>query len=371
LKNFNICILEYVASSYATSIKLIPITFLNKRTPQTKILRQMKTNRDLFEEAIADAKAVKEMAIANAKAALEESFTPHLNKMLSAKLQEMEVEEENVEMYEEEEPTMEAETSQVDEEIDLEELLSNLDEMEVDETDMHEAEVDENVELTEAEEEEAEEAEEEEAEEAVNLEDMSEEDLKDFIEDVIKDMVSAGELEAGHEGMEDEEEVASEDEDEEINIDEVVNDLEEEVNIDEILAELEEGKKEEADKDKEKMKKELEEALDAISTLRSEINEVNLLNAKLLYTNKIFRSKNLTENNKIKVLNSFDKAKTVKETKLVYETILESLKDKKVSNITESLGFASKVTGVPATTKQPIFEADAMISRFQKLAGII
>ena len=326
----------------------------------------MKTNRDLFEEAIADAKAVKEMAIANAKAALEESFTPHLNKMLSAKLQEMEVEEENVEMYEEEEPTMEAETSQVDEEIDLEELLSNLEETTVDET-----EVNENVELTEAEDEEADETEDEEAEEAVNLEDMSEEDLKDFIESVIKDMVSAGELEAGHEGMEDEEEVASEDEDEEINIDEVVNDLEEEVNIDEILAELEEGKKEEADKDKEKMKKELEEALDAISTLRSEINEVNLLNAKLLYTNKIFRSKNLTENNKIKVLNSFDKAKTVKETKLVYETILESLKEKKVSNITESLGFASKVTGVPTTTKQPIFEADAMVSRFQKLAGII
>ena len=54
----------------------------------------MATNRDLLKEAIADAKAVKEMAIANAKAALEEAFTPQLQSMLSAKLQEMEEEEE-------------------------------------------------------------------------------------------------------------------------------------------------------------------------------------------------------------------------------------------------------------------------------------
>ena len=41
----------------------------------------------IFKES---AKAVKESAIANAKAALEESFTPHLKTMLSHKLQEME-----------------------------------------------------------------------------------------------------------------------------------------------------------------------------------------------------------------------------------------------------------------------------------------
>jgi hypothetical protein len=38
----------------------------------------MATNRDLLKEAIADAKAVKETAIANAKAALEEAFTPQV-----------------------------------------------------------------------------------------------------------------------------------------------------------------------------------------------------------------------------------------------------------------------------------------------------
>ena len=54
--------------------------------------------RDILKEAIADAKAVKETAIANAKAALEEAFTPQLKSMLAAKLEEMELdEEENIE----------------------------------------------------------------------------------------------------------------------------------------------------------------------------------------------------------------------------------------------------------------------------------
>ena len=39
-------------------------------------------SRDLLREAIADAKAVRESAIANAKAALEEAFTPHLKNVL-------------------------------------------------------------------------------------------------------------------------------------------------------------------------------------------------------------------------------------------------------------------------------------------------
>ena len=45
--------------------------------------------RDILKEAIADAKTVKDTAIANAKAALEEAFTPQLKSMLAAKLEEM------------------------------------------------------------------------------------------------------------------------------------------------------------------------------------------------------------------------------------------------------------------------------------------
>ena len=50
---------------------------------------------DLLKEAIADAKAVRETALANAKMALEEAFTPHLKSMLSAKLAEDDLEEED------------------------------------------------------------------------------------------------------------------------------------------------------------------------------------------------------------------------------------------------------------------------------------
>ena len=53
----------------------------------------MVNNRDLLKEAIADAKTVKETAIANAKSALEEAFSPYLKEKLAAKLSEMDNEE--------------------------------------------------------------------------------------------------------------------------------------------------------------------------------------------------------------------------------------------------------------------------------------
>ncbi len=58
------------------------------------------SNKDLFKEAIADAKAVREAALANAKAALEEALTPKLQSMLAAKLQEMDLNEEEEELEE-------------------------------------------------------------------------------------------------------------------------------------------------------------------------------------------------------------------------------------------------------------------------------
>jgi hypothetical protein len=113
---------------------------------------------------------------------------------------------------------------------------------------------------------------------------------------------------------------------------------------------------------------ELAEAYTTIKSLKSDLNEVNLLNAKLLYTNKIFKAKNLTENQKVKVLGAFDKAGTVKETKLVFETLNEGLKTKKAP-IRESLGAASRVSG-NVNKKKPIIKTDPMVARFQKLAGL-
>lgn len=377
-------------------------------------------NRDLLTEAIADAKAVKEMAIANAKAALEEAFTPHLKSMLSQKLQEMdEAEDDDIDLntdadFEREQRNQMAGRMEEAYDDSMEEVEEGMDKEKMDEMDLEEilAELEKD-EMSEAEDKDS--LKEEEDFEMdlgdVELEDMTEEQLKDLIEDVIEDMVAAGELEAGEkfgDNMEDEEidldieddEAGEEmeEEGEEVSIDELLSEMEyldEEEELEEGLLDFLKKKKTEAPKtnkpaatlvgvdwdgnyiysddprlkEMKKKDKELEEAYDAVATLRSELQEVNLLNSKLLYTNKIFRSKNLTESQKVKVLSTFDKAETVKEVKLVYETLGESLKAKNASPIKESLGRASKPTG--NAPKRQILESNDAFARMQKLAGII
>jgi hypothetical protein len=398
-------------------------------------------NRDMLKEAIADAKALKETAIANAKAALEEAFEPRLKSMLSAKLQEMEdedlneVEEEMTEAKKEYKDDDRKDGGESKETKRTEKMKygKDLAEGDLDEMDLNEllAELDEDA-RTDAEQEGYEDGMEDEKEdmedmedEDIDLEDMSEEDLKSFIEDVIADMVTSGELEAGEEfevedEVEDEEDIDVEDETEvDVEVNENV-DMEEGIadklkavwNDPEMLGKIitvdgekmslkdflgmagsaatagmaksgagktssigedartkaeqegyEDGMEDEKE-DMEDMKKEIEE-------LRSDLHETNLLNAKLLYTNKIFRAKNLKEAQKIKVLEAFDKASNVKEVKLIFETLNEGM----VANTTtatpirENLGRASKAAGM-APTKQPIMEIDPQVARWQKLAGI-
>jgi hypothetical protein len=358
-------------------------------------------NNDLLKEAIADAKAVKETAIANAKLALEEAFTPHLKSMLSAKLEEMDKEDvdEGYDKYEEDDvkaemyskDDMKEEKKDMDEakeeldEIDLDELLA---ELELDEDKRTDAEEegyldgmrDEKADLkederTDAEEEGYEDGMKDEKEdmedkddEEIDLEDMSEDDLKGFIEDVIKDLVADGTIEAGDEAMEDEEDVVD------------VEDVEdvEDVDVDIELDEMTKKEKAEGDDRKKDDKIEAEtekmrfkEALDEIDALKVELNEVNLLNAKLLYTNKIFKSKNLSEDKKVRVLKAFDKASSVKEAKVVFETLNEGLASKAIPKYNTVKGAASKATGVITEAKKPIIESNDVYNRMRKLAGLI
>tara|TARA_B100000035_G_C20767182_1_gene451001 strand:- start:207 stop:686 length:480 start_codon:yes stop_codon:yes gene_type:complete len=118
-------------------------------------------------------------------------------------------------------------------------------------------------------------------------------------------------------------------------------------------------------------KSELDQALETIETLQKELNEVNILNAKLLYVNKIFKANNLTESQKVNVIAAFDKAETVKEVKLVYETVADNVGTKKETTIKEHKGSASKATGVTAKKPEVISEVSSAVQRMQKLAGII
>ena len=129
----------------------------------------------------------------------------------------------------------------------------------------------------------------------------------------------------------------------------------------------------------EALKKQLAEALSTVKFMKGVLAETNLLNAKLLYTNKLFKGKSLTEDQKLKIINTFDLTKNIREVKLAYTVLAESINSgasvvKKKTNttaqtITEGLASKPVSSTKPASTiVEP--QAEVMTSRFQKLAGI-
>ena len=206
---------------------------------------------DILKEAIADAKAVRETALENAKMALEEAFTPQIKSMLSAKLKEEEDDDKEEGMHDEGE---------------------------------HD----------------------DEAEEGEHEEGMREDDEEAEVAEVYK------------------------------------------------------------------LQSELYEHRNVFKYLRSKLNEVNLLNAKLLFTNKLFRSFGLTNDQKMKVVETFDRASNIREVKLVYSTMAETFGAKK-TEIKDSKGSASIAVASTKSEKQEevISEGNALRNRFKKLANII
>ena len=376
-------------------------------------------NSKLLKEAIADAKAVRETAIANAKIALEEAFTPRLQSILSKKLQaEMEGEEEEIEeeldssdigdgdnkepsadasdAHTELGPETEEETAEVGDE--LEEGEGSVE----DPTNADDATIseEEEVEIEEEESEEEISEEEDEIEEYGDGEEIEEEEDELDLESIIRELEMGMEDEdevseetESEEEMheEDEEEVHEEEEseieeeesEEEISEEEDELDEEDEIDLDEILREMGYGDDEEVSEEEhedsemeekyEELEKDLEEAYSTIKSLKGTINEVNLLNAKLLYANRLFRAYNLNNEQKSKVVENLDRTTSVREVKLVYATLAESMnftgtekKTKKV--VAES---ASKPVASTAPAKEIISEStNALAERFKQLANI-
>ena len=347
--------------------------------------------KNILKEAIADAKAVREVALANAKAALEEAFTPKLQSMLSAKLSETlnEEEEELEETVEEIEETVETvdEGENLDEEIDLEEILNEL-------------------ELEESEEVKGKKVEEAKDDDEDTVDEAKDEDLEEIMKphyeaDDVQKTSMATDLYENEDFNLDAllEEINNLDENEdEVNEDEKVDEAkEEEVSEEmkqqynalvkenaELVSYLKELTRkeitEEATKvDVEELKSELIETKKAFKTVKSELNEVNLLNSKLLYVNRIFKANTLDEGQKLRVVETLDKAETAKEAKLIYETIKDTFnvaKSKKASfktktkSLKEGIGMASKAAGLSTGKKAILSESNDMMTRFQKLANI-
>ena len=374
----------------------------------------MKTGKkDLLKEAIADAKAVKETALANAKIALEEAFTPRLQSMLSHKLAEeleddetlateedemmMGTEEGYGEGYEgEEDETMtteedemggeEDDTMTTEEEDEMmmgtmggEEAEDDDDAMGGEEEDMSDLDLESIIKELEAEmggeEDETMTTEEEEMEnpEITELKRIRERISKRLTE-LESSEIGTGDnkvadLTGGTEYSEEGDFVAEEEEgDEEVNLDEVIRALRE-MNGD-VPAEDEEDTAGMTEEEAEEMKSDLEEAYKVIKSLKNTINEVNLLNAKLLYTNKLFRNFDLNEKQKVKVVENFDRASSLREVKLVFATLGENLNvARKTQNRVVKESFASR----PTKGTKPagiITEGSSLAMRFQKLANI-
>ena len=394
---------------------------------------------DLLKEAIADAKAVRKTALANAKLALEEAFTPKLQSMISAKIRE---EADVDEMREDEDMDEMRDMEEAGHEMDeMREEDDDMDEMREEEDDMDEGGMREDHDdmdeggMREEDEETHDEGmhEDDDMEEGEHdmdemrddkHEGMHEEDdleleaiikeLEDEIDedDDMEEMRESNDTSSGigtsdnkapdakaagaytddedgegvkvvsesEDGMEGESETLDnlheeEDdnmdegmhEDDDIDLEEVIKSLREE---EEDLDESEDGMEGESETINNLTEK-LQESYKVVKFLRSKINEVNLLNAKLLFTNKLFRNGNLNESQKLKVIETFDRAKSTREVKLVYTTLAESTlaaRSPRRKSIKE--GFASKAVASTKPSKAVISEGADMASRFKKLAGL-
>jgi hypothetical protein len=337
---------------------------------------------DLLKEAIADAKAVRETALANAKIALEEAFTPRIQSMLSAKLSEDEEMDEMAEDPTETNgngmdaaagaPVDEAEEELEETEDDMEEDMHMEPEAPVEEPAMEEPtmeaedEMEEDLELEailrelEDGEDKVEEGEEkEEMDEVSDSTDIGKGDNK-------MDQVSSSDQDDPGKGKLKEGEKEDMDEDDDVSIDEIINALKE----DEDKEEMKETEDKEETNEAEHKEKDLEEAYNVIRFLKSKINEVNLLNAKLLFSNKLFRNHSMNESQKMKVIENFDRAQSLREVKLVFATLSESFKfsGKTKRSIKES--YASKSSRSTAPKKKVISEGNQLAARWKKLANL-
>tara|TARA_R110000822_G_scaffold50805_1_gene132437 strand:+ start:794 stop:1792 length:999 start_codon:yes stop_codon:yes gene_type:complete len=327
----------------------------------------------LLKEAIADAKAVRETAIANAKLALEEAFTPKLQSMLSRKI------EEEAEVEDEEELEEQSDSSGLGKGDNKVDQVDGGDEEKAETKTISSAPGTEDSNLTVVNKLTETEGEDEDPEEMMDMEEDEDLDLEEIIrelegeddeestEEVYEDYKEDEDMEM-EEDMEapemDAEETTEEDEDVELDLDEIIKSLtEEDEDEDETVAE---GDDEMAEKEEE-----LQEAYSTIRSLKSTINEVNLLNAKLLFSNKLFKSHNLTEGQKMKIIETLDRAQNTREVKLVYSTLAESLSSGASKKATIKEGIASRPTKSTAPTKEVIVEANQFTGRMQKLAGLL
>jgi hypothetical protein len=307
--------------------------------------------------------------------ALEEAFTPQIKSMLSAKLKEDEMGDDEAEegMHDDEAEEGRHEEGEHDDDEEAEEGMREEDDEDEAEEGMREDD-------------------DEEAEEGMHDEDDDMDEGNLDLEAIIKELedeLSEGEHEDEAEEGEDMDE-STEAVEEEYEIDEAALEEDEETveeeydkssgigkgdnSVDKVASSgIGSGKK--GMKESSDLEAELKEYKEAVVFLKDKLHEVNILNAKLLFTNKLFKQYSLDNNQKLKVVETFDRAQTTREIKLVYSTLAEqfnydgSTVTKK--SISESASAAVGSTKPSDESRKVISEETQVADRFRKLAGLI
>ena len=338
---------------------------------------------DLLKEAIADANAVKQTALANAKIALQEAFAPRIQRMISDQIEnELDGEEEMPAEDPAMDPTAGEEMAPEGDDFTWtdDSLSATVGGNDYDFTVGMGGEDEMSDEMTDEMPEEVPASDEEMG--AEYNEGMDDLDLDEIIRELEGDAEMAPDTEIVDEYADTdenmyEEEMAPEGEE---SMDDIIEAILREAEegdspygppvekTDDLSEELEDTKEELADTEEK-----LTEAYNTVKKLKSIINEVNLLNAKLLYTNKLFRNYELSENQKMKVIENFDRATNTREVKLVFTTIAESFKRPTTKRVVkESLASRAVNTTAPSkATRQVLGEGFELANRWKKLAGLL
>lgn len=414
----------------------------------------MAKEKSILQEAILEAKQVREAAINQAYESLKENLTPAIKSMLESKLEEdLNLDEEELEEsansgFKEVKVSApkntkleEAEEDETDEDVAEDEAEDAEDDAETAEDDAEEVEQDAEKAEDKAEdaedaaeeaEDEEEAAEEEELADDTKIEDLTVGDLKDIIANLISQSGMSAPAPEGDMGVDmevadvegtGEEEAPTDDdaadtadvvdaaaavdvedeetgEDEEIDLAELLKELEDEdkekagvcpkckqkpcVCENDIVptdkrgkqhdrkvgpGKCQDGETEDIEEVLKKKDKEIKELKEGLAKLTGTLKNINLTNGKLQYVTRLLSEHNLSESQKATVIRVIDKAKTVKEVKTIYNTLVESLNNAKSKILREHRGSASRPTGT--STRGNIVDADETVRRMQFLAGII
>lgn len=124
--------------------------------------------------------------------------------------------------------------------------------------------------------------------------------------------------------------------------------------------------------DNDRLTKEYNELKSIALKMKDNLEEVNLSNAKLVYTNRVLNSGSLNERQKEKIVEALSKSRTVEEVKVIYETLQSTVGSAPPKRGPESLSEAisRKSTTLPRRKTKQTVGSEHAITRMQRLAGI-